>query len=39
MNFSYWELKSWFSNVDFTIIGSGIVGLNTAIYLQEKHPK
>ena len=39
MSFSYWELKSWFSNVDFTIIGSGIVGLNTAIYLQEKYPK
>lgn len=39
MNYSYWELKSWFSNVDFTIIGSGIVGLNTAIYLQEKYPK
>ncbi|MFT7498110.1 MAG: gamma-glutamylputrescine oxidase [Porticoccaceae bacterium] len=39
MSFSYWELKSWFSNVDFAIIGSGIVGLNTAIYLQEKHPK
>lgn len=39
MNFSYWELKSWFYNVDFAIIGSGIVGLNTAIYLQEKYPK
>lgn len=39
MNFSYWELKSWFSNVDFTIIGSGIVGLNAAIFLQEKYPK
>lgn len=39
MNYSYWELKSWFSNVDFTIVGSGIVGLNTAIYLQEKYPK
>ncbi|PHR73212.1 MAG: FAD-dependent oxidoreductase [Lutibacter sp.] len=39
MSFSYWELKEWFSNVDFTIIGSGIVGLNTAIYLQEKYPK
>ncbi len=39
MNYSYWELKNWFSNVDFTIIGSGIVGLNTAIYLQEKYPK
>lgn len=39
MNLSYWEKKSWFSNIDFTIIGSGIVGLNCALYLKEKHPK
>ncbi|MEZ4840680.1 MAG: FAD-dependent oxidoreductase [Flavobacteriaceae bacterium] len=39
MNLSYWEIKSWFTNVDFTIIGSGIVGLNTALYLKEKYPK
>ncbi len=37
-NFSYWEIKEWFSNVDFTIIGSGIVGLNCAIRLKEKFP-
>ena len=39
MNFSYWELKEWFSNVDFTIIGSGIVGLNCALQLRKNHPK
>ncbi|WKD85471.1 Gamma-glutamylputrescine oxidoreductase [Polaribacter huanghezhanensis] len=39
MNFSYWELKEWFSNVDFTIVGSGIVGLNCALELKKKHPK
>jgi len=39
MNLSYWELKSWFSNVDFTIVGSGIVGLNCAIFLKELYPK
>lgn len=39
MNLSYWEIKSWFSNVDFTIVGSGIVGLNTALYLKEKYSK
>jgi glycine/D-amino acid oxidase-like deaminating enzyme len=39
MNYSYWELKEWFSNVDFTIVGSGIVGLNCAIKLKENHPK
>ena len=38
MNLSYWEIKSWFTNVDFTVIGSGIVGLNTALYLKEKYP-
>ena len=39
MNLSYWELKEWFSNVDFTIIGSGIVGLNCALQLRKNHPK
>ncbi|MFV9551780.1 NAD(P)/FAD-dependent oxidoreductase [Algibacter sp. PT7-4] len=39
MNFSYWEIKSWLSNVDFCIVGSGIVGLNCALQLKEKHPK
>jgi gamma-glutamylputrescine oxidase len=39
MNFSYWELKEWFFNIDFTIVGSGIVGLNCALELKKKHPK
>lgn len=39
MNLSYWEYKSWFTDVDFTIVGSGIVGLNCALRLKEKHPK
>lgn len=39
MNLSYWERKSWLSEVDFTIIGSGIVGLTCALRLREKHPK
>ncbi len=38
MNLSYWEIKSWFGNVDFTIVGSGIVGLHCALYLKQKHP-
>jgi glycine/D-amino acid oxidase-like deaminating enzyme len=38
MNLSYWELKNWFSNVDYTIVGSGIVGLHTAIALKERFP-
>lgn len=39
MNFSYWEQQSWFSNVDFTIVGSGIVGLNTALQLKVRFPQ
>ncbi|WP_088324158.1 NAD(P)/FAD-dependent oxidoreductase [Polaribacter tangerinus] len=39
MNYSYWELKEWFSNIDFTIIGSGIVGLTCALELRKIHPK
>lgn len=38
MNLSYWELDSYFTNVDYTIIGSGIVGLSTAYHLHLKHP-
>jgi len=38
MELSYWEHKSWFSKVDFTIVGSGIVGINCAISLKEKYP-
>lgn len=38
MNLSYWEIKSWLSNIDFTIVGSGIVGLNCALQLKERFP-
>jgi len=38
MKLSYWEIKSWFTNVDFTIVGSGIVGLSAALFLKERHP-
>jgi glycine/D-amino acid oxidase-like deaminating enzyme len=38
MQLSYWELKNWFSNVDYTIVGSGIVGLHCALALREKFP-
>jgi glycine/D-amino acid oxidase-like deaminating enzyme len=39
MNLSYWEIKTWLTNIDYTIIGSGIVGLNCALSLKEKFPK
>ena len=38
MELSYWELKNWFSNVDYTIVGSGIVGLFAALRLRERFP-
>jgi gamma-glutamylputrescine oxidase len=39
MNLSYWEHKSWFTNIDFAIIGSGIVGLTCALELRALHPE
>ncbi len=39
MNLSYWEIKTWLTDVDFTIIGSGIVGLSCALELRRNHPK
>ena len=38
MNLSYWEHKTWLSDIDFAVIGSGIVGLNCALELRKKHP-
>ena len=38
MELSYWEYKSWLTNVDFTIVGSGIVGLSCALHLKETYP-
>lgn len=38
MKFSFWELDSWFSNIDFTIVGSGLTGLNCALRLRERFP-
>lgn len=36
---SYWEDKTYFKNIDLLVIGSGIVGLNTALYFKMKNPK
>lgn len=38
MQLSYWELKNWFTAVDYTIVGSGIVGLHAALRLRERFP-
>ena len=39
MNLSYWERKTWFTNVDYTIVGSGIVGLHAALRLRQHFPE
>lgn len=38
---SYWEKVTYFQNVDYLVIGSGIVGLSTALHLRrrENHAK
>ncbi|MBK8514784.1 MAG: FAD-binding oxidoreductase [Saprospiraceae bacterium] len=38
MNYSFWEKKYIESKADITILGSGIVGLSTAISIKEKQP-
>ena len=38
MNFSFWERQTWLSDIDYAIIGSGIVGLNGALALRQKYP-
>ncbi len=38
MNLSYWEQKTWLSNIEFAVIGSGIVGLTCALQLRKKYP-
>lgn len=39
MNLSWWEIDSWFSNVSYTVVGSGIVGLHAALRLREHFPE
>ncbi len=39
MSLSFWEYDSWFSNIDYTVIGSGITGLNCALRLKTRFPE
>lgn len=39
VNISYWEHKHYFTGVDLIVIGSGIVGLNAALYFKKNNPK
>ena len=36
---SYWEKDIYLDKVDYLVIGSGIVGLSTAIHLKKKFPQ
>lgn len=38
-NLSFWEKQTWFNDIDVTIIGSGIVGLNAALSLKKSAPR
>lgn len=39
MNYSYWEKEYVLADIDFLIVGMGLVGLQTAINIKEKNPK
>jgi glycine/D-amino acid oxidase-like deaminating enzyme len=39
MSYSFWENETFFNNIDVCIIGSGIVGLSAAFYLNKNNPK
>ena len=38
MQFSYWEKATWLQNVDHLVVGGGIVGLFSALFLRERYP-
>jgi gamma-glutamylputrescine oxidase len=38
-NYSFWETQTFFSNINLVVVGSGIVGLSSAISYKIKHPK
>lgn len=35
---SFWERKEYLNEIDFVIIGAGIVGMSTAIFLKKRFP-
>lgn len=39
MNFSYWEFDFYLKNIDFAVIGGGIVGMSSAYHLKKKYPE
>ncbi len=39
INYSYWELKQYFTEFDLIVVGAGIVGLSSAISYKNKNKK
>lgn len=37
-DWSYWEKELYINNLNFIVIGAGIVGYSTALQLKKKHP-
>jgi glycine/D-amino acid oxidase-like deaminating enzyme len=37
-NLSFWEKDTYLNDLDFVVIGAGIVGYSTAFFLKEKYP-
>jgi glycine/D-amino acid oxidase-like deaminating enzyme len=35
---SFWEKSTYLNDNDFVIVGSGIVGLSTSIFLRQRYP-
>ena len=38
-NWSFWERDLYFNGIDYVIIGGGIVGMTTSIFLKREYPK
>lgn len=36
--FSFWEIKQYLQGIDLLVVGSGIVGITSAIHYKKKHP-
>jgi len=39
MQLSYWEKNTFFSNIDIGIVGGGLIGMCTALYLKQALPQ
>ena len=38
MDLSFWEINEWITDIDYVIVGSGIVGINCALQLRKNFP-